>query len=65
MVEGELTIRNISKQISFPMDVNLQTKEASGEFSINRLDFSIGANEQSSDSIAALDVLVKFRITLN
>lgn len=65
MVEGELTIRNISKQISFPMDVNLETKEASGEFSINRLDFSIGANEQSSDSIAALDVLVKFRITLN
>jgi len=63
-VEGELTIRDISKEISFPMDVDLDTMVASGEFSINRLDFSIGANEQSDDSITALDVLVKFRIAL-
>lgn len=63
-VEGKLTIRDISKEISFPMDVDLDTKVASGKFNINRLDFSIGANEQSDDSITALDVLVKFRITL-
>jgi len=63
-VEGDLKIRDISKAISFPMDVDWETQVATGEFNINRLDFSIGANEQSDDSIAALDVLVKFRITL-
>lgn len=59
-VTGKLTIRNVTNEISFPLTINEETGDASGGFTINRLDFKVGASEQPDDSHAAFNVLIEF-----
>ena len=63
-VEGMLTIRETSLPISFPLVLNRQDASASGGFTINRLDYAIGAAEQPDDSQAGFNVLVEFEFKL-
>jgi len=62
MVTGILNIRDVEREIEFPMDIDQQNSTASGGFTINRLDFDIGASEQPSDSQAGFNVIIDFTV---
>lgn len=57
-ITGALSIRNISKEISFA--INLNNGTASGGFSINRLDYELGKKEHPGDSDVAFTALIEF-----
>jgi len=63
-VTGELTVRDISREISFTLELDEQSASASGGFAINRLDYDIGKEEQPDDSNAAFNVLIDFKFAL-
>lgn len=60
MVNGSLTIRGTTKPVSFTLNFDQANKVAQGAFTINRLDFAIGAEEQADDSIAGFNVEIGF-----
>ncbi len=57
-VIGQLNIRNISREISFPLSISNGT--ATGGFSINRLDYDLGTRTQPDDSDVAFSALIEF-----
>lgn len=57
-VSGELTIRDITKSIAFPMD--LQKRVATGSFVIDRTDYGVGVGGQ--DEFVASEVRIHFRV---
>lgn len=61
-VNGMLNIRNISREISF--NLNIKDGTASGGFSINRLDYDLGARGQPDDSDVAFNALIEFSFAL-
>ncbi len=63
---GKLTIKGISNEIHVPMTLAQQgdTLKVSGEFTIKRLDYKIGAGEWGDTSLVANEVLVKPRLTI-
>jgi len=63
MVQGDLKIRDVERSIEFPMEIDQNTNTASGGFTINRLDFEIGASEQPGDSQAGFNVIIDFAIS--
>ena len=65
MVTGILKIRDVERSIEFPMELDQDTNTASGGFTINRLDFGIGASEQPSDSQAGFNVIIDFTVDFN
>ena len=65
-VVGKLTIKGISSEIHVPMTL-AQTGDvlkASGEFTIRRLDYKIGAGDWGDTSLVANEVLVRPRLTV-
>ena len=65
-VTGKLTIKGISNEIHVPMTLAQQgdVLKVSGEFTIKRLDYKIGAGEWSDTSLVSNEVLVKPRLTI-
>ena len=65
-VIGKLTIKGITNEIHVPMTIAQQgdTLKASGDFTIKRLDYKIGAGEWGDTSLVANEVVVKPRLTL-
>lgn len=65
-VTGNLTIKEITQSVSFPMIIaNEEGKRvARGEFNINRPKFNIGMESQANDDYVGFDVLVKFRFDI-
>jgi len=66
-VEGVLTIKSIEKPVSFPLTIiDTETEQqASGGFTINRLDFALGETDQPGDSTIGYDVTINFSFALN
>ena len=62
-VTGDLTIRDITNQISFPITMDEASGDVTGGFAINRLDYGVGASEQPDDSTAAFNVLIEFKFS--
>lgn len=63
-VTGDMTIRDITNKISFPLSINQETGEVTGGFAFNRLDYELGAKEQPDDSTASFNVLVEFKFNI-
>ncbi len=65
-VTGKLTIKGIVNEIHVPMTLVQQGDilKVSGEFTIKRLDYKIGAGEWGDTSLVANEVLVKPRLTI-
>lgn len=65
-VIGKLTIKGISNEVHVPMTFAPQgdTLKASGEFTIKRLDYQIGAGEWGDTSLVSNDVIVRPRLIL-
>ena len=59
-VTGDLTIRETTKPVSFTLNLDQASKTAKGAFTVNRLDYAIGAVEQADDSIAGFNVVIAF-----
>lgn len=59
LVTGELTIRSVSKVISFPMLVS--NGNASGEFTVIRADYDVGSNGQ--DEFVDPEVKIRFEVS--
>lgn len=59
-VAGKLSIRNITRDVSFALSVDRGAGKATGSFPINRLDFNIGATDQPDDEYAGLNVVIGF-----
>lgn len=60
MITGSLTLKNISREISFPLTIDDTTTTATGTFVINRLDFDVGKSEQPDDGTVGFNVLINF-----
>ncbi|MBX2825195.1 MAG: cytochrome b/b6 domain-containing protein [Gammaproteobacteria bacterium] len=67
MISGTLSIKGISREISFPMTIQDDSgkQSASGGFTINRLDYDIGRTDQPDDSTVGYNVLIQFNFDLN
>jgi len=65
-VVGKLTIKGIAKEIHVPMTLTSQggVLKASGEFTIKRLDYKIGAGDWGDTSLVADEVVVRPRLTV-
>ena len=65
-VVGKLTIKGVTKDVVVPMSLTQQgdVLKVTGEFTIRRLDFRIGAGEWGDTSLVADDVVVKPRLTV-
>jgi polyisoprenoid-binding protein YceI len=65
-VVGKLTIKGITNEIHVPMTLAQEgdVLKASGEFTIRRLDYKIGAGEWGDTSLVANEVLVRPRLTV-
>lgn len=65
-VIGKLTIKGVSNEIHVPMTLDRQGDllKASGEFTIKRLDYKIGAGEWGDTSLVANEVVVRPRLTV-
>ena len=59
-VSGSLTLKDVSRDIDFPLELDVVSGQVTGAFSINRLDYGIGAGEQPDDSNAAFNILIEF-----
>ena len=65
-VVGKLTVKGIVGEVHVPMTLTQQgdTLKASGEFTIKRLDYRIGAGEWGDTGLVANEVLVRPRLTV-
>lgn len=66
-VTGQLTIKGISTEVSFPMSVSDENGQrfANGQFSIDRRDYDIGMESQATDEYVGFDVIIHFRFELS
>lgn len=66
LVTGNLTIKNTTTEISFPMTLTTEEEKrvARGEFTIDRSDYSIGMESQNNDDYVGFDVIIKFRFDI-
>jgi len=66
-VEGNLTIKNTTEALSFPMSLEDEEDKqvARGEFIIDRREFDIGMQSQATDEYVGFDVTVRFRFDIN
>ncbi len=65
-VVGKLTVKGIVSEVHVPMTLTPQGDllKASGEFTIKRLDYKIGAGEWGDTGLVANEVLVRPRLTV-
>jgi polyisoprenoid-binding protein YceI len=65
-VTGTLTIKGVAKEIHVPMTLVAtgDTLKVSGEFTIKRLDYKIGAGAWGDTSLVADEVLVRPKLTV-
>ena len=65
-VSGILQIKGVSRELAFPLTLsNEQYKRfASGQFTVNRLDFNLGTNSQPTDGTVAYSVEVRFKFEI-
>ncbi len=65
-VVGRLTIKGVSNEIHVPMSLASQgdVVKVTGEFTVKRLDYRIGAGEWGDTGLVANEVLVHPRLTL-
>ncbi len=65
-VTGKLSIKGQTRDIVVPVSLTQAggTSTASGQFSIQRLDFKVGEGDWTDTSLLANDVLVKFKLAL-
>ena len=65
-VLGKLTVKGIASDVHVPMTLTQQGDllKASGEFTIKRLDYKIGAGEWGDTGLVANEVLVRPRLTV-
>ena len=64
LVTGDLTIRETTKPVNFTLNLDPPNSTANGAFTINRLDYAVGAVEQADDSIAGFNVVIEFDFPL-
>ena len=64
LVTGDLTIRETTKPVNFTLNLDPTNNTANGAFTINRLDYAVGAVEQADDSIAGFNVVIEFDFPL-
>ncbi len=66
-VAGTLSIKENSALIEFPITIeNTEGKKLlKGEFTINRLDYKVGAEDQPSEDYAGFDVKIEFSFDLD
>ena len=64
-MSGDLSIRESTQSIEFPLTIDLDGGTATGGFTINRLDYGIGASEQPDDTHAGLNVIIEFTLNLS
>lgn len=60
VITGLLTLKNISREVSFPLTIDDTSAMAKGGFTINRLDFDVGKIDQPDDSTVGFNVLIEF-----
>ncbi len=65
-VVGKLTIKGVTKEIHVPMTLATQGDllKTSGEFTIKRLDYQVGAGQWGDTSLVADEVLVRPKLTV-
>jgi polyisoprenoid-binding protein YceI len=65
-VNGKLTIKGQTRDVVVPVTLTQSggTSTASGQFSIQRLDFKVGEGDWTDTSLLANDVVVKFKLAL-
>ena len=65
-VVGKLTIKGVTRDVHVPMTLAVQgaTLKATGEFTIKRLDYRIGAGQWGDTSLVADEVVVRPRLTV-
>lgn len=65
-VTGNLVVKDTVREITFPVEIIQEDgkKMLTGGFTINRLDFKIGALDQPDDGTAGFNVLVSFTFEL-
>lgn len=66
-ITGNLTIKSTTKAVSFPIQLleNEGSRQVSGEFTVNRLDFDLGAQSQPNGDYVGLEVVINFQFELN
>ena len=66
-VAGKLTIKGVTREIHVPMTLAAQgaTLKATGEFTIKRLDYKIGAGQWGDTSLVADEVVIRPRLTVD
>ncbi len=66
LVTGDLTIKDVTTSVSFPMTLSNEDEKrvARGEFSIDRQDYVIGMESQTSDNFVGFIVTIKFRFDI-
>lgn len=64
VVNGKLTIKNIVRDLVVPVTITQSggTSIATGNFTVKRLDFTIGQGEWTDTAVVANDVVVKFKL---
>lgn len=65
-VSGILQIKGVSRELVFPLVLsNEQDRRfASGQFTVNRLDFNLGADSQPGDGTVAFSVEISFKFEI-
>lgn len=66
MVNGDLTIKTTTQQVSFPMSLSDEEGKqvARGEFAIDRREFNIGLESQANEDFVGFQVTIKFRFDI-
>lgn len=66
MVEGQLTIKGITRFLSVPMQVKTGSglQVAEGDIDLNRLDFKVGEGDWADPDAVALTVHVHYKVNL-
>ena len=65
-VDGTLTIKGIPIEVSFPMSLADEggVRVARGEFEVDRRDFELGLDSQTTDQYVAFPVTIRFRFDI-
>ena len=61
-VNGTLQIRGVTRDIEFTLnlDEGAETRQATGEFTVSRLDFGLGAESQADEEAVGYPVTIRF-----
>jgi polyisoprenoid-binding protein YceI len=65
--EGELTLRGVTKKVSFPVSLLKQAdvQVFTGKATINRLDFGVGQGDWSDTALVDNAIVIDFKLTVS